>query len=180
MKELPLEKAFTLLEPGPVTLITTTDKGKHNIMTLSWHVVLDFTGRFAIMTGEWNYSYKALMKNRECTINIPDVTLLETAVGIGNCSGSDTDKFRKFSLTPLNADSVDSPLIKECIASIECRVVDHIKQYDLIVLEAVKAWVKSNYKQKQTIHYRGDGTFIADGETFNYRKEMSLKLAQGV
>jgi len=180
MKELPLNKAFTLLEPGPVTLITTSDEGKDNIMTLSWHLVLDFPGRFGIMTGSWNYSFRALMKNKECVINIPDVGLIEKVVGVGTTSGAGTDKFRQFQLTPVTGGEVNPPLIKECIAAIECRVSDHIKLYDILILDAVKAWVKADYKKHQTIHYRGDGTFIADGETLNYRKELVSKLGPGV
>ena len=65
MQELPLNKAFMLLEPGPVVLVTTTNGGKNNIMTISWHMVMDFSGQFAILTGAWNYSYEALVKNKE-------------------------------------------------------------------------------------------------------------------
>ncbi len=48
MKTLPLAKAFMLLEPGPVILVTTADRGKRNVMTISWHMVMDFTPRFAL------------------------------------------------------------------------------------------------------------------------------------
>lgn len=180
MKELELNKAFTLLEPGPVTLITTSNGSEHNIMTLSWHIVLDFSGRFAIMTGDWNYSFEALMKNNECVINIPGVDMIEKAVGIGTSTGSEVNKFKEFVLTPLKADIVQSPLIEECIAAIECRVTDYVKEYDMIILDTVKAWVRRNYKKYRTFHYRGDGTFLVDGETVNYRKEMASKLAPGV
>lgn len=127
MKELQLNKAFMLLEPGPVILVTTSFKGKSNIMTISWHMVMDFTPRFALMTGAWNYSFNALMKNRECVIAVPTVDISRTVVEIGTCSGSDTDKFRKFELTPLKATSVKAPLIKECLANIECHVTDYLR-----------------------------------------------------
>ena len=180
MKELSISKAFTLLEPGPVTLITTSDAGKYNMMALSWHIVLDFTGRFAVMTGPWNYSYKALMKNKECVVNIPGADLLEKTIGAGTTTGSETDKFTKFNLTPLEAGVVSCPLIKECIASIECRVIDHIKAYDLIILDTVKAWIVPDYKERHAFHYRGDGNFILEGKVLNYRKEMAPRLAPGV
>jgi len=45
MKELPIEKAFMLIEPGPVTLVTTAAGRKKNIMTISWTLVMDFTPR---------------------------------------------------------------------------------------------------------------------------------------
>lgn len=61
-------------------------------------MVLDFTPRFAITTGTWNYSYRALRKTRECVIAVPTVDTLDAVVGIGTCSGADTDKFGKFDL----------------------------------------------------------------------------------
>ena len=60
MDTLEISKAFTLIEPGPVVLVTTNDGKKNNIMTISWTMVLDFTPAFAITTGEWNYSLAVL------------------------------------------------------------------------------------------------------------------------
>jgi hypothetical protein len=66
-----------LLEPGPVVLVSTASRGKNNIMTISWHMVIDFTPQFALMTGTWNYSFEALMKNRECVVAIPNIFILD-------------------------------------------------------------------------------------------------------
>lgn len=71
-----LSRAFTLIEPGPVVLVSTGDRRKSNIMTISWTMVLDFTPLLAITTGEWNYSFAALRKTRECVIAIPTVRLV--------------------------------------------------------------------------------------------------------
>jgi flavin reductase (DIM6/NTAB) family NADH-FMN oxidoreductase RutF len=122
MRQLKLSKAFTLMESGPVVLVTTRDGQKDNIMTISWTMVLDFTPEFAIVTGEWNHSFAALRKNREGVIAIPTVDMLDKVVAIGTCSGADTDKFAKFKLTPVQGKVVTSPLIKECLANIECKV----------------------------------------------------------
>ena len=113
MRKLKLSKAFTLMESGPVVLVTTHDGKKNNIMTISWTMVLDFTPEFAITTGEWNHSFAALRKNRECVIAIPTVDMLDQVVGIGTCSGADTDKFARFKLTPVQGKVVKAPLIKE-------------------------------------------------------------------
>ena len=180
MKKLPLNKAFMLLEPGPVVLVATADGGKNNVMTISWHMVMDFTPQFAILTGAWNHSHKALVKNRECVIAIPTVDISRKVVEIGACSGSDTDKFERFGLTPIQAKSVKAPLIRECIANIECRVSDHIKKHDIFVLDAIQAWVDDDRKERRTIHARGDGTFIVDGRTINYRELMLSKIPPGV
>ena len=180
MRTFPLRKAFMLLEPGPVVLVTTADGGKYNIMTISWHMVMDFTPRFAMLTGPWNHSYKALVKNKECVIAIPTVDLARTVVGIGACSGSDTDKFEKFGLTPLKAKSVRAPLVAECLANIECRVVDHIAKHDIFVLDAVRAWVDEKRKERRTIHARGDGRFVVDGRVIDLRDLMRSKIPPGV
>lgn len=51
MKKLPLPEAFTLLEPGPVVLLTTRDGKEPNIMTISCTRVVDFTPVFALTNG---------------------------------------------------------------------------------------------------------------------------------
>lgn len=180
MRSLPLNKAFTLLERGPVILLVTSDRKQANIATISWTMVLDFTPRFAITTGAWNHSFKALKKTRECVISIPGDALLDTMVGIGTCSGADTDKFAKFGLTPLPAQLVQPPLIRECMANIECRVVDFVKKYDIVILEAVAAHVDADWQAQRMLHAVGDGTFIVDGRKLDRRKQMAAKLPAGI
>lgn len=92
MKPLQLSKAFTLLEPGPVVLVTTRSAQGYNVMTICWTMVMDFTPRFALTTGPWNHSYAALKKSKECVIAIPTVNQIDQVVGIGTCTGADTDK----------------------------------------------------------------------------------------
>jgi flavin reductase (DIM6/NTAB) family NADH-FMN oxidoreductase RutF len=180
MRQLKLSKAFTLMESGPVVLVTTHDGEKDNIMTISWTMVMDFTPVFAITTGEWNYSFAALRKSRECVIAIPTVDLLDKVVGIGTCSGADTDKFAKFKLTPVQGKVVRSPLIKECLANIECKVIDIVKKHNIVVLEAVAAYIDTTRKEKRMIHAVGDGTFIVDGRKIDRKKMMTSKLPSGV
>jgi flavin reductase (DIM6/NTAB) family NADH-FMN oxidoreductase RutF len=180
MRQLELNKAFTLIESGPVILVTTHDENKDNIMTISWTMVMDFTPVFAITTGEWNYSFAALQKHRECVIAIPTVDLLDKVVGIGTCSGADTDKFAKFELTPVPAKFVKPPLIQECLANIECKVIDIVKTHNIVVLEAVAAYLDSERKEKRMVHAVGDGTFIVDGRKIDRREMMVSKLPAGV
>lgn len=180
MRPLKLSRAFTLIEPGPVVLVTTHDGNKDNIMTISWTMVLDFSPVFAITTGAWNYSFAALQKNKECVIAIPTVDMLDKVVGIGTCSGADTDKFAKFKLTPVPGKIVKAPLIKECLASIECKVIDIVTKHNIVVLEALAAYVDSARKEKRTVHAVGDGTFIVDGRKMDRKKMMASKLPEGL
>lgn len=180
MEPLELSKAFTLIESGPLVLVTTHDDQRDNIMTISWTMVMGFTPLFAITTGMWNHSFTALQKNRECVIAIPTVDLLDQVVGIGMCSGADTDKFAKFQLTAMPARLVRPPLIKECLANIECKVIDIVKKHDIVVLEGVAAYLDSRRKEKRTVHAVGDGTFIVDGRKIDRKTMMAVKLPPGV
>ena len=180
MRTLKLSKAFTLIEPGPVVLVTTGDGRRNNIMTISWTMVVDFTPRFALTTGAWNYSFRALDKTRECVIAIPTVDMLDTVVGIGTCSGAEVDKFARFRLTSVPAKRVRAPLIRECLANVECKVVEIVRRHDIVVLEAVAAHVSTGRKETRTLHAVGDGTFVADGRRLDRRKAMASKLPPGV
>ena len=180
MQALELSKAFTLVESGPVVLVTTHDGQNDNIMTISWTMVMDFTPVFAITTGAWNHSFAALRKHRECVIAIPTVDMLDTVVGIGTCSGVDTDKFAKFKLTAVPGKHVKAPLIKECLANIECKVIDIIKKHNIVVLEGLVAYIDVERQEKRTVHAVGDGTFIVDGRKIDRRKMMTSKLPDGV
>ena len=176
MRILKLTRAFTLLESGPVVLVTTHDGRKNDIMTISWTMVMGFTPLFALTTGAWNHSWAALRKTKECVVSIPTVDLLDTVVGIGTCSGSDTDKFAKFQLTPIPGKIVSAPLIKDCLANIECKVIDIVKKHHIVVLEGVAAYMNTTRLEKRTLHAVGDGTFIVDGERLDRKKAMASKL----
>lgn len=180
MRTFKLSKAFTLMEAGPVVLVTTHDGQKANIMTISWTMVLDFTPVFAITTGEWNHSFLALRKSGECVIAIPTVEMIDTVVGIGTCSGADTDKFARFGLTPVPARHVRPPLIRECLANIECKVTDIVKKHNIVVLEAVAAYIDTTRKERRTLHAVGDGTFIVDGQKLDRRQMMASRLPSGI
>jgi len=177
MRTLPLDKGFQLIEPGPVVLVSTARKGRRpNLMTLTWHLAMNFTPPLiGCVIGPWDYSYAALRATRECVIAIPGVDLAEKVVGIGNCSGQEVDKFRAFRLTPLPAEKVCAPLVAECLANLECRLVDATlsRKFGFLVLEAVRAWTHPGRREQRTFHANGDGTFKVDGRTLNLKKLMT-------
>ena len=113
-KTFPLPDVYRLMEPGPVVLVTTSHKGKTNIMTQSWHTMMEFVPPLVgcVISGR-NHSFDALVATRECVLSIPSVELAKQVVGVGNCSGSKVDKFKKFKLTAMPASQVAAPLIAE-------------------------------------------------------------------
>ncbi|MGZ5236537.1 MAG: flavin reductase family protein [Caldimonas sp.] len=174
-RSFPLSKAYGLLEPGPVVLLTTLHKGRSNVMTLSWHTMMEFEPPLVgCVVSRNDFSFVALTRTRECVLNIPTVELAAKVVQCGNASGRDTDKFAAFGLTPLPAARVGAPLIDECYASLECRVADtRLKnRYDFFVLEVIQAWIDPACTEPRTLHHRGRGVFAVDGETIRLPSRM--------
>jgi flavin reductase (DIM6/NTAB) family NADH-FMN oxidoreductase RutF len=174
-RSYPLSKVYGLLEPGPVVLVTTARKGQANIMTMSWHTMMEFEPPLiGCVISARNASFDMLKATKECTINIPTLGLGKQVVDVGNCSGQTVDKFTQFGLTPVAASQVAAPLIEECYASLECRVADTrlVNRYNFFILEVVQAWVDPAIKQPQTLHHRGNGVFAVAGATVKLRSAM--------
>ena len=62
----------------------------------------------------------------------------------------------------------------------ECRVVEHIAEHNIFVLDGVGAWLDTRREERRTLHAIGDGRFIVDGEIINLREQMAAKLPPGV
>jgi flavin reductase (DIM6/NTAB) family NADH-FMN oxidoreductase RutF len=176
MEKFPLDRAFTFFESGPAVMVTTSDNSKDNVMTMSWHMLLEFTPVIACCIGPWDYTYNALAKTKECVLCVPGADIMETVVDIGNCSGQDTDKFEKFAITPKQGEKVNAPLITECLACLECVVMEEKvfgEDMYMFILEGVNAWHNPHRKEQRAFHAKGDGTFIIDGEHIDLRSRMT-------
>ena len=173
-KDFPVSDVRRFLEPGPIVLVSSAAKGKTNIMTMGWHMILGFKpSLIGCYIWSENQSFEMVRTSKECVINIPTTDIAAKVVGIGNTTGSKIDKFEKFALTPAPAVKVRAPLIAECFANFECRLADSslIGKYSLFVLEVIKAHVAKAPKYPRTMHYRGDGIFMIAGKnTSRYRK----------
>jgi flavin reductase (DIM6/NTAB) family NADH-FMN oxidoreductase RutF len=172
--DFPVSDVRRFLEPGPIVLVSSAFRGERNIMTMGWHMVLEFVPSLVgCMIAGSNHSFELIRKARECVINLPTTELAKQVVGIGNCSGSDTDKFARFELTAQPAMKVKAPLIGECYASFECKLADGrmIDRYNVFVFEVVAAHAARSPRFPRTLHYRGDGVFMLSGEnTVRWRK----------
>lgn len=174
-KTLALSKVYHFIEPGPVAMLTTSQNGKQNVMTMSWRTMLDFEPPLiGCVISNRNYTYNALKKTKECVMAIPTVEIAPIVVKVGNTSGRDIDKFKKFNLTPVPALNVKAPLIGECYVNLECKIVDTsmVNKYGLFVMEVVKAWINPDNKNPKTIHHQGMGTFMVAGETIKLPSKM--------
>ncbi len=164
--DFPVGNVRRFLEPGPIVLVSSAHDGQRDIMTMGWHMVLEFSpSLLACVISSANHSFELIRRSKQCVINLPTEELLDTVVRIGNCSGAEVDKFDAFGLTPRPGTHVDAPLIAQCYASFECRLHDDtlVDRYNLFVWEVVKAHVAKVPKLPRTVHYRGDGQFMVSG-----------------
>ena len=156
-------------------LLTTAGKGRANVMTQSWHTMIEFEPPMvACVVSNRNFTFNTLKATKECVINVPTVELAEKVVACGNCSGREVDKFETIGLTPLAASWVRPPLIAECYANLECRVADtrEVNRYCLFILEVLKAWIDPARKHPRTLHHMGRGAFMVAGKTIKLRSRM--------
>jgi flavin reductase (DIM6/NTAB) family NADH-FMN oxidoreductase RutF len=172
--DFPVGQVRRYLEPGPIVLVSSKWQGKTNIMTLGWQTVMEFSPSLVgLMISGGNHSHQMIRESRECVVNLPTASMVDTVVGIGNTTGSDIDKFAHFGLTAEDADVFDAPLIGECHAAFECRLHDDalVRKYNFFIFEVVKAHVAKSPKHPETLHYTGDGLFVVSGKTISRRSK---------
>ena len=175
LKKLPLANVYGHLETGPVILMTTANMGKNNVMTMSWHTMLEFEPPLiGCVVSERNHSFNMLRASGECVIGIPTMEQASVVVKIGNTSGRNMDKFSTFGLATSVASVVKAPLIPECYLNLECRIRNTtlVNKYNFFVLEVLKAWIQPSKNLPRTIHHFGNGVFRVAGKTLRLKSGM--------
>ena len=173
-KSFPVSKVRRFLEPGPIVMVSSAHKGERDIMTMGWHLVLGFQPSLVgCFIWDQNHSFSLIRRSKECVINVPTFDMIDAVIGVGNTHGPKTDKYEKFGLTPVKATQVGAPLIAECFASFECKLIDTslIKKYSLFIFEVVQAHVATSPRYPRTVHYRGEGVFMVSGSNVNRRTQ---------
>jgi flavin reductase (DIM6/NTAB) family NADH-FMN oxidoreductase RutF len=158
------------LEPGPVVLVSSAHKGETDIMTMGWHMIMEFSPALVgCIISPANHSHELVRRSGECVINVPTIELANQMVDIGNSTGTRIDKFKEFGLTAHTGNIVHAPMIGECFASFECRLAkdDMIDELGFFIWEVVKAHVDQTVTAPKTLHYRGRGEFMVAGDSLD-------------
>jgi flavin reductase (DIM6/NTAB) family NADH-FMN oxidoreductase RutF len=125
-KAISSEDARRLINAGNLILVSAADGDKKSIATIAWHMpVSSEPPLIAVALSKEHYTSELIMMSEEFTINIPSWPILDKVILCGNVSGRDKDKFAEAGLTDDSpAKLVESPRVKECIASIECELYE--------------------------------------------------------
>jgi len=151
--------------------------GEANAMALAWCTPTSFIPPMvAISVGHERYSHKLIEQNKEFVINVPTLDILNDVVSCGRSTGETNNKLAKTLLTTLPAKRVKTRIIKECVAHIECKVIQHIKTGDhtLFVGEVLAAYADEEFfgesfelKKMKPIYQVGENEFTtASSEIF--------------
>ena len=112
MKKIKIETSSAFLYPMPMVLVGSVVEGKANFMAVGWVSRVNFKPPlFAVALGP-HHTNKGIDENREFSINIPDVSLIEKTDYCGLVSGSKTDKSKVFNV--FYGDLSKAPLVDEC------------------------------------------------------------------
>jgi flavin reductase (DIM6/NTAB) family NADH-FMN oxidoreductase RutF len=144
--DVDVQYACRLLHPMHTVLVSCVGKeGKPNIITLAWAMPTSINPPLvAISLRPTRHSYKLIKETKEFVVNIPTIDIVNATLFCGRKSGKSHDKFKEAKLTPVPAKKVKSPIIKECVAHLECRLHSQHKTGDHTVLvgRIIQAYAK--------------------------------------
>ncbi|MEM3401758.1 MAG: flavin reductase family protein [Candidatus Hadarchaeales archaeon] len=143
-REIQSRRLYRLLYPRQVILVSSLDPstGKPNVLPVAWATPLSAEPPLVgVLLTKERYSHSLIEKSGEFVINIPTMELLEKIKKCGSTSGRSIEKFKEFGLTPRPASKIRTPLVEECIAHLECKLVKIVETGDhmLFIGEIVAA-----------------------------------------
>lgn len=173
-----LDKAYRLLNHGPVVLVTTAHGGTRNVMAAAWSMPIDFSPpKVAVVVDARSYTRELIEASGDFVLNIPCRNQIEAVLKAGTATGRDTDKFSTTGLHTFAGERLAAPLIEGCVGWLECRVIPEPhseKRYDLFIGEVIAAQADDRVFRDgrwnmgddglRTLHYLSGGTFFATGD----------------
>lgn len=179
---VPLEKAYLLLNHGPVTLVSSAsaDGERSNVMAAAWAMPLDFAPpKVLVVVDKGAYTRRLMEASGEFALSIPSRRIAAQVLKAGSLSGRDVeDKWTAVGLQNFPAERVGAPLVADCVGWLECRIVEEPRnqqQYDLFIGEVVAAWSDPRVfsdgrwhfdhadEGLRTLHYAAGGQFFVTG-----------------
>ena len=138
-----------VMHPQHTILLTCINgNGKTNIMTIAWYTPVSFDPPLvAISISPERHSYGMIRETGEFVINIPTMDLVKETLFCGRRSGKQHDKFKETGLTPLPSKRVKPPIIKECVAHVECKLLKQmtVGDHEILVGEVLAAYANEGF-----------------------------------
>lgn len=128
MKEISyLDALKTTVENLSGSGVFLTVKGeKNNTMTIGWASIGYMWNRpvFTVLVRPQRHTFDMIQKAGEFTVSVPTKNpLKQELIFAGTKSGRDYDKFEGHGLTAVDAQAIETPVIKECGLHFECKTL---------------------------------------------------------
>lgn len=137
-----LSLATRLLEPGPLVLVTTLHRARHNVMTAGWLMPIGFDPpRVGLAIHPGRLTHQLISRSETFALSIPTLALLNAVHRCGMESGRERDKFLSAGLTPADPLEIEAPLVAECVGHLECGLAGRLTlaDHDLFIGEILAA-----------------------------------------
>ena len=178
-QDVELARCTRLLNHGPVTIVTSQHDGRANVMSASWAMPLDFDPpKVVVVIDSHTLTRRLVEASGVFGLQLPGVACARQTLAVGTSNGVEIDKFAAFDLRTFRGRQIDVPMLADCVAWFECKVIpDDAQRHDLILAEVVAAYADSRVyshnrwhfeatPELRTCHYVAGGTFFATGEPF--------------
>ena len=159
LKDVSWDEAIELGSPYPYVLAVTLDAtGKANIIGLAWWTFVSWQPPMIVISiGKDRYSHECIEYCKEFVLCFPSREQSRGAWLCGKKSGRDIDKFQKTGFTPVPAQKVKPPLIRDSTVAYECRITGSMETGDHTLYVGEVMAVHGTPEKKShlySIHYR--------------------------
>lgn len=178
--QVDLQHSYKLFNHGPVSIVTSAYGDQQNIMSASWSMPVDFSpAKVAVVIDKNTLTRELVDASGEFALQFPMRKIAKLTLDVGGISGRELDKFSHYKIDTFPAQKISAPLIYDCIAWLECKVIHQdAEKMDVIIGEVLAAyadseqfiggrWQFSSDPQKRSIHYMAGGEFYMTGESFH-------------
>lgn len=144
-----------LLNPCPTVLVSAAFpagmeawRARPQVCAAAWCMPLDYKPpKAALVLAAGQATHEAAAATGELVLNVPGAEIRDAVLKAGRTTGREVDKWAAYGLTPLPSTAIAAPGVAECLAHLECRILERetdlgrglAEGYDLYLLEIVAA-----------------------------------------
>jgi len=113
----------TRLVPCSVVILSVGTKDKRDAMTATAMFVSEKPPLLTVSVAKHILSHDLIDRTGEFVLNVASFDQVKLAAQLGATHGAKVDKFKKFKLKSLKGQHIQSPMIADAFAHLECRVI---------------------------------------------------------
>ena len=134
-KQVEFKDAKLRMYPAQLVIAIAKDAaGRANPITIGLSMVASYNPpMIAVAIAPQHYSTAVIRTSKCFTISLPSEKQADAALFFGKNSGRDTDKFAEFNCPNSPATKIDSIILDDAVANLECELASEIATGDHVV-----------------------------------------------